>query len=310
MLADPATPSAGLSDHEALDVSPAIEPGIYRVSTQERITKGALFEALTKARFVIVGERHDRAFDHGVQREVYAGLVEAASERGAKVLLGMEMVQAPYQEALDRYVTGQIDEARMLEEVEWSSRWGYSPSFYAPMWRLAREQGASVVALNAPREISRKISQVGIAGLDPGERASLPEELDLENAAHRQWFEQMFVAHGGVSMADREAFERFYQAQVSWDETMAHRAWEAMRAREGSDQMVIVAGSGHVMHGWGIPSRIARRSARHGTRGELVTIVPVGARGAIADLAAPTGVTEDQLEAWSESGYADYIWVQ
>lgn len=309
MLADPPPPRY-LSEKHDIDVSPSLEPGIYRVSTRERLSEGALFDALEGARFVIVGERHDDVFHHAVQQKVYAALVARALERQGVVLLGMEMVQAPYQQGLDRYVAGELDEAQMLEAVEWSSRWGYPAAFYAPMWRLAREHGAGVVGLNAPRELSRKISKVGLEGLSPQERALLPERLDLDDEAHRQWFAQMFLAHGAMSVQDQEAFERFYQAQVSWDETMAHRAWEAMQTRSAKDQMVIVAGAGHVMRGWGIPSRIVRRLETPDASEQVVTLLPVSAQGAQTDLLAPTGATEEELEAWSTNEHADYIWVE
>ena len=55
--------------------------------------------------------------------------------------------------------------------------------------------------------------------------------------------------------------DNMYAAMVAWDEGMAQTAMEAMSARlDRSAVMVIVAGSGHMLYGLGINSRILRRS--------------------------------------------------
>ena len=310
MLADPKPPLYGEATQQ--DTTPSLEPGIYALNSGQKISPEQLYTMLSSARFVIVGESHDDVFHHDVQRQVYEGLWHAAKMQGksSRVWFGLEMIQLPYQGALDRFVKGEISESEMLEAVEWDSRWGYSSDFYAPMWTHAQQQQTPIIALNSPREISRKISQVGIDGLDADERALLPEELDFDHAAHRQWFEQMFQAHGGMSMEDRDMFERFYQAQVSWDETMAYRAVDAMKAAPAEDLMMIVAGSGHVIHGWGIPSRIERRLDTPDATSRVLTVIPVSSPASGEDLKAPTAVSEQQFERWQKQGYADFIWVQ
>src|SRR5204862_6204934 len=100
------------------------------------------------------------------------------------VALGMEMFFRPFQPFLDAYVTGEIDEATMLEKTEWKARWGFGWEMYAPMLRYCREHKLPYVALNAPKVVTRTVSQKGLDGLSAEQRATLPP-LDMTDAAHR-----------------------------------------------------------------------------------------------------------------------------
>jgi uncharacterized iron-regulated protein len=240
---------------------------------------------LTAARVVIVGESHTEAWDHMLQLKLYEAM-------GAPpIALGMEMFQRPFQAPLDAYIAGTIDEATMLAQTEYASRWGFEPAMYAPLWRSARAAGAPILALNAPRELSRRISQVGLDGLTPAERAQLPPALDLTNAAHRAWVRDIFSGHG--MPMDDATFERFYAAQVCWDETMAHTAATYL-APDPQRRIFIMAGSGHVIYDHGIPSRLARTIPRD----QLVTVLPIS-RAEAVDLAAEHA-----------NPRADIIWIE
>lgn len=293
----------GVESVEAPPRSPRLSPGIYEVATGERITREELYARLAQHRFILVGESHDDAWHHEVQRDVYRGLTSSVGAE-AKVLLGMEMVQRPYQEGLDRYTRGEIDQEAMLEAIDYRERWGFPVEFYSPLWKHARETESRVIALNARRELTRRCAKVGLEKLTEEERASLPAEMDLTNAAHRAWVKGIFEGHG-MAMDD-ETFQKFYEAQVIWDETMAETAVKAMVEQPANARMLIVAGAGHVMNGWGIPSRIARRT---GDTASVVTLLPVSPEKRGESLAEPGGATEADLAAWRAMKHADYVWV-
>lgn len=214
----------------------------------------ALADALLDARVVYVGEHHDRADDHHVELAVF----EALYARDPSLALGLEMVQHPYQQELDRYVAGEIDEATLLERIDWRERWGFDFAFYRPLLTFAREHHLPIIALNAPVELSRAVVHDGIDGLDPVQRAALPE-LDLTNAVHRAMIEDALREHPGL---DAARLDRFYAAQVVWDETMADRTARFMARDDAPARMLVLAGTMHVRGGLGIPSRAARRGAR------------------------------------------------
>lgn len=221
-------------------------PRIVDVSTGETIDFDALIDRLASARVVYVGERHDREDDHAMQRRI----LEALHARDPALSIGFEMFQRPYQGALDAYVAGDLDEDALLARTEWADRWGYDFAMYAPLVRFGRARGLPLVALNAPSEVTRTIAREGLDALEAAERDALPE-LDRGVAAHRERVADALRAHHPV---DDEALERFYTAQLVWDETMATSVAE----RDG--RMIVFAGVMHVARD-AIPQRAARRGA-------------------------------------------------
>lgn len=283
--------AAKTADGEEQPAGTTMEPGIYRVQTGDRVSEDDFFELVAGERFVVVGERHDRAWHHEVQARVFAAMLDRHEN---PVAVGMEMFQRPFQPALTAYAAGDIDEAQMLEETEYESRWGMDTSFYSPLWRGARKRSYPIVALNAPRELSRKIAEVGVEGLSEDEQAGLPE-MDLENAVHRDYVRKAFEAHG-MGM-DEAKFERFYQAQVLWDETMAQTTVEFMDSHPHVESIVVIAGVAHADERFGIPPRIERRRPK----ADVLTLRPVSHE----ELAR--GVTS--LAKIGEQHSFDYIWV-
>ncbi|HJK96303.1 MAG TPA: ChaN family lipoprotein, partial [Polyangiaceae bacterium LLY-WYZ-14_1] len=179
--------------------------------TGRRLDQRALVRRLAQAQVIYVGEKHDRPAHHQVQLEV----IDRVGALGPAAV-GLEMVQRPFQAALDAYAIDG-DEDALLAGTEWTKRWGYDFRLYRPILRHAAQAGMPLVALNARREITRAVAREGPEGLDPELEAELPE-LDLDDVAHRArvrlvWAEHV-GPHGGL------AFENFYAAQVIWDETM------------------------------------------------------------------------------------------
>jgi uncharacterized iron-regulated protein len=261
-----------------------VEPGIYATATGEKLTEEELFDRLAEHRFVVVGEQHDVAWHHEIQAQV----LREVAERVDSAALGMEMFQRPFQAPLDAYIAGEISEADMLEQTEWAQRWGFGTDQYRPMWRFAHENEIPVVALNARRELSKAIANGGLEGLSQAEQADVPQ-LDLDNVAHRAFVRHAFEQHD-MEMTE-ERFERFYAAQVLWDETMAETAVEFAGAHPDVDTMVIVAGGAHADKRFGIPPRIERRVDQ-----DVVTLQPVSAADATS------------LEQLGQA--ADYVWVR
>lgn len=250
--------------------APGVAPGIYRVAaTLEPISFEVLIEELSTARFVLVAESHGREHDHRVQQEIFEALIEEVDD----IALGMEMFQRPFQESLDAYVMGDIDESTMLMQTEWAQRWGFTPELYAPLWRRAAEQERPVLALNARRELTRRVASVGVDGLSAAEKNELPE-IAREPEEHRQWLVQVFAAHGMTE--DDERFENFYTAQLIWDETMAQVAFD-FAMESGVSLVYIVSGRGHIERGWGIPSRLERRLMATAQSDQVLTVIPMDA---------------------------------
>ena len=278
------------AETQAEEKAGQLDPGIYAVESGEEISKKALYRRLADYTYVVVGESHDNAWDHDVQNRVYRALLK----RRGSVALGMEMFQRPFQSPLDAYIAGEIDEETMLDRAEWSGRWGMATEAYAALWRQARETGSPMVALNARRELSKRVAEVGLDGLEPERRRELPADIDLGMEGHRELVRRAFGAHG--SMSDRR-FERFYQAQVVWDETMAHTAYTFMQAHPDVKSMIVLCGRFHAWPAFGIPPRIERRAG-----GDVAaTLLPISEDSPEA---------EYSLAEMRERQVADFVWVR
>ncbi|MEL6180854.1 MAG: ChaN family lipoprotein [Myxococcota bacterium] len=266
-----------------------LEPGIYRVATGEPITEEVLLSELANVAVVYIGESHDVEAHHVVQARVLVGLVERDPQGLA---LGMEMFQRPYQEALDRFVRSELDEAGMLVATEYAQRWGFDFAFYRPMMALMRDVQRPILALNAPAELTRKVSRQGLEALSDVERAQLPPTLSVDNPEHRAQFEAvMNSVHAGM---DPATMDRFYTAQAIWDATMAQTVVEGLK-RSDVDQVVVLAGLFHVERGLGIPFHV------QATQPDI--------RGAIIIPTQQTAAHPVVAEELFGSGVGDFVWV-
>ncbi|MCK5896518.1 MAG: ChaN family lipoprotein [Cocleimonas sp.] len=222
------------------------------IALKNTLTLAAITPQLTQAKAVLIGESHTAYGDHLNQLAIIKNL----RPHWKQMAIGLEFVQTPYQHALDDYIAGKSSEEKMLRETHWYDRWRYDFRLYRPIFDYAKQQNIPLIALNTPREITKRISDVGIDGLNKAERAQLPQQIDRNNQRYRKKLEIVYKRHGGKSNSKK--FDRFYQAQLAWDETMAEQAANFIRQKPAY-HLVILAGSGHIAERHGIPSRLQRR---------------------------------------------------
>ncbi len=258
--------------------------------TGTSITEEELAAKLEQARIVYVAERHDRPPDHAVQ--LWA--LHVVHQQNPSVGLGIEMLPRPFQPQLDAYVAGTLDEADFLEAVDWPKTWGFDFGLYRPLFQYARDHGLPIYALNARSELTRAVSRDGLENLEPALAADLPQ-LDLQDQEHRTFIRAAFglADDDGGTPHEGFDFEKFYQAQVVWDETMADTASRVLASEGGPDRLVVIAGSGHIERRFGVPERAARRGAS-----PYATILPV----VLEEL-------PDGLAPLIQESAADFIWL-
>jgi uncharacterized iron-regulated protein len=223
------------------------------------ITPDALVGELAKANVVYLGETHDRPQDRKIQLEI----IRELQTRNSQVAIAMEMFQIPYQGAIDRYLAGKLSERELVEQTEYERRWSYAWESYVPILRFAKEKQLPVLAINTPSEITRKVAKEGLDSLTPQQRKIIPpiSEIDTDNAAYRQMLAKVFQQHQHSGHGHSSGFDRFVLAQVLWDEMMAAEIAKFVKANPKT-QVIAIAGQGHIVYGYGIPSRVARRIQR------------------------------------------------
>ncbi|MET0101701.1 MAG: ChaN family lipoprotein [Sedimenticola sp.] len=206
---------------------------------------------LGDTRVIYVGEFHDNYGHHLAQLDV----VRALHRQGSDIAIGLEMFQQPYQAQLDSYIAGETSERQMLRETEWYDRWRFDFRLYKPVLDYAREHAIPLVALNVSSELKERVSEVGVDGLNPQERAAIPAEIDRSDKVYESRLKKIFVKHMDRG---KKSFERFVDVQLLWDESMAERAADYLQANPGR-RLVVLAGGGHLAYGSGIPNRVKRR---------------------------------------------------
>jgi len=214
-------------------------------------TLDAISAKLAKHRSVFVGEIHTSYADHLNQLAVIKNMHQNWKQNTS---IGLEMVQQPYQSYLDDYIAGKINEREMLKGIEWYDRWVYDFRLYRPIFDYARKNKIPMIALNIPKELTRRITKVGIKGLSAKERKQLPAFIDRSNKEYIKRITSVFAQH---STTKSKGVAKFLDAQLAWDEGMAYAAARYLK-KHPKKRMLIIAGGGHVIAGEGIPNRLDR----------------------------------------------------
>lgn len=250
------------------------------------VTLEAAVAKIPAGSVVVIGENH--GVDLHQKQQV--ALLNALRLNGHVVSVGMEFLSYPSQSLVDRYRRGELSESEFLTQVGWG---GTPYSFYREQILFPRlDEGATTIALNAPRALTSRVARVGVSGLTAEETALLPPGFTEGRAGYRRRFSAQ-MPH----LADPSAIDRYFAAQSVWDDTMAWQFAEWRRAHPGQT-FVIVVGEFHVRHGGGLPDRIL---ARTGEKPFTFSQVPLLERSA--------NERSEELAADPTDGpRADWIW--
>nr|VFJ47150.1 MAG: Uncharacterized iron-regulated protein [Candidatus Kentron sp. FW]VFJ47493.1 MAG: Uncharacterized iron-regulated protein [Candidatus Kentron sp. FW] len=239
---------------------------------------------LAEKQVIFIGENHTRFSDHVNQLAIIRGL----SDRGKNLAIGMEFFQQPFQAYLDDFIAGNINETDLLSHTEYYERWRYDYRLYQPILDFAREQDIPLIALNISSEIVKKVSEKGWDALTEDntltteELAQIPQTIDRSNKDYEERLRDVFLQHQNFASRDSSGtgwrwrfpqmggmkkshprkgatdFQRFMEVQLLWDESMAARAAKYV-AEHPTRTFIVLAGSGHLTYGDGIPHRLKKR---------------------------------------------------
>lgn len=229
-----AAPTPDVTDRSVYQVE-----AVKAIPLSSPVGMSALVKALQAERVVMIGETHDRYEHHLNQLEIIKGLGAAAGP----LAIGMEFFQQPYQQILDDYLAGKIEEREFLRGTEYFTRWRFDYRLYRPILRWARAEHVPVLALQVPSEVARQVGQGGYDSLPDNDRRWIPQILpNTASTSYRERLHAVFQQHPG---AQDKSFEHFLEVQWLWDETMARRATTFLTEHPGH-RLVILAGGGHV----------------------------------------------------------------
>jgi uncharacterized iron-regulated protein len=238
----------GCSDCQAIA---APQPQVAVTPRQREIV-----QQLQRVNIIYLGEIHDRTSD----RQQQIAIIRTLLDRQSRVAIGMEMFQRPAQPLLDRYLAGKITEAELRQQTEFDLRWGYSWDDYVSILRFAKTNQLPIIALNTPTEITRKVAKQGLESLSGEDLRYIPpiDQIDRHNTKYQNIILASYQQHAKNASINSKSFDRFYTAQLLWDETMAERIATFVKDRPDY-QVVVLAGQAHIVHNHGIPDRVQRR---------------------------------------------------
>lgn len=232
----------------------------------------ALLDRIADARVILLGERHDKADDHRWQLH----LLSAIHGRRDDMAVGFEMFHRDQQQALHRWVQGELSEQAFLEAVAWEQTWGYPAELYLPLFHFVRLHRIPAVALNIERELVRRISREGWDAIPLSERHQL-RRAEPGPPAYDAILDDIMAAHTkGTDSIPEERKEAFRRAQRAWDKAMADAIAAELAA--GRSTVVGILGRGHMQWGYGVPYQLREM----GIDG-IVTLLPFNPGDACLD---------------------------
>ena len=231
-----------------LVASGCIAPRVLRVSDRVEMKPQEFLDELASRDMVFIGEVHNKKSHHRAQLEI----IKSLQAVGHKVVIGVEMFRKDNQEALDKWVAGELSESEFKEVYH--RNWGVSWSQYRDIFLIARDKRVPMVGLNISRSVIRQVVKGGFSSLTPEQLSELPPGIECKvDETYEEFIKEALGEHAGEM-----SFRNFCEAQMVWDNVMANTAVEYLKANPRKS-LVILAGSGH---SWkrGIPAQVRRLS--------------------------------------------------
>jgi uncharacterized iron-regulated protein len=225
-----------------------LDQRLYVLQNNKEILLADAISDLKKNRIILVGEHHTNQNHHFAQLNVIQSLKEA----GVQVAIGIEMFRKDSQQALDRWVAGNIGEAE-FQEIYYDN-WTYPWSAYQMIFEYAKKEKIPMIGLNVPRDITRQVSRQGFNSLSEEQKGKLADVSCRVDKDYMDYIKKAFGGHGHGELN----FTYFCEAQLVWDSAMAINTLEYLK-KNPDTIVILLAGTGHVRKG-AVPRQIRLRS--------------------------------------------------
>ncbi len=278
--------------HES-SLSSYVPQRVYDAKTKKFSDFETMLAELARAEIVFVGEQHDDANTHRLERAILEGLLR----RERKVTVAFEMFERDTQSFVNEYLAGNVSEEGLLKI---SRPWPNYAKDYRPLLELAKAHQWRVIAGNVPRRHASLVSKSGLKGLDTlsaDERKYVAAEQQCPMDDYFKRFAEAMTVHPtddakakkddspeAKKKAEEEAAqmalkmkamtERFYQAQCVKDETMAESLAQAYNEATANKPVIVhFNGAFHSDYKLGTTARTVRRLPKANVK--VVSIVPL-----------------------------------
>lgn len=249
--------SAFSADHKTVDTACIQRSQWISPTNLKQLDAQTLLQNAAKQSVVLLGEQHPDAMHHRWQLQTLTQLYAYNSN----IVLGFEMFPRRLQPVLDAWVRGELTEQEFLEKTDWENVWQFDADLYLPLFHFARMNRLPMLALNVDRSLIRQISESGWEAMPD----DIKEGVKTPRKAHPDYItslKNIFNQHSHVPEAERkddekskQRFNRFMQAQLTWDGAMAQKISHVQKLG-GNPLVVGIMGSGHIANRYGVPHQL------------------------------------------------------
>ncbi len=232
----------------------------------ESLTVAQLEARAAAADVIYLGEKHDNAEQHRLQKQVLDALIA----RGIKPALGFEFFDTAKTGYLTQYVQGQkslmslshgkstLDAGeRLRRQLGWDRRDDRDWQFYFQLIELAKTHQLPIFGADLPSALSLRISRSGLTGLNAVEAGTLRPTV-FDDAAYRELMYEKF-RNGHCGWGEEPLLTRLYATWLARNDRMAESVVSMWR-EDPERPVVLIVGNGHVQHDQGVYERVAHRA--------------------------------------------------
>jgi uncharacterized iron-regulated protein len=225
---------------------------IYDTRTKQVVAIDKIVTDMADADVLFFGEEHNDSAGHYLENKIFRALHVAY---GDKVVLSMEMFETDNQTALNDYLQGFIDEARLAKDARlWSN---YKD--YRPMVDYAKQNHLPVIAADPPRRYVSLVTKRGMRALDSlskdAKKFLPPLPYDTLGGRYRDKFMDIMKGSPGSTS------QNIYYSQSLWDAGMSYSIYKFLKANKHKKVFHCVGGF-HTEEKLGTAAQLQMRSKK------------------------------------------------
>ena len=224
---------------------------------------------LRQCRLVFLGEIHSVPAITQFQYKVVKELTPPppTAQQGRRLHVVMEHFCFPMQPLLDDFSQGKLSFAELLEQYRREGSEGHDLDPYRALLEHVQTH-PNQVKLHAgfvPKHLARLLVKEGPSSALAAGKSWFPSHLDSNSlqgsSFHYNYFDSLLTGrnmHLATSASPSNRFAGIFQAQLLKDEGMAHFINQLVNDTNENDQIIVIAGNGHVAYFTGVPERVFR----------------------------------------------------
>jgi uncharacterized iron-regulated protein len=225
---------------------------IWSAQDQAFVSPSKLLEAISGARFLLIGENHDNAVHHDLQ-----GWIIQNARLSGNLSVVMEQIETGQTQALQAFLAqDDPDPLELGEALDWSNSGWPDWELYLPVARAAIDRGADILPGLPAKALTRKIAKNGVSALDPGRLSELQLDQPLPVSDAEALRQEIMEAH--CDLLPTEALPAMQLVQRFRDASMP----QAMLEAGARCPVILITGNGHVNKARGVPWYLEQAGAQ------------------------------------------------